>query len=301
MALVFVWGANYSLLKRAFAEIPPMAFNAMRFGLASLILLGGIGLARRHARRTGRYDPLFQTAEPVTRRDAADLIWLGLVGHCLYQLCWSSGLPMTSVSNSALIMATTPALVATASAAIGHERLRGLHWTGLAVSLAGVAVVVGRSQGGGGRLAGDGLMVAAAACWATFTIGGTGLMRRHSALFVSGMTTAIGTGAYAVLALPAVFRVHWSEVGWFVWGAVLFSGTLSIAAAYIVWYAAIQRLGPARTSIYANVVPLAAMAIAAVWLGEPVTVRKIAGAAAVLGGVVLTRLARPSGAVPPEE
>jgi drug/metabolite transporter (DMT)-like permease len=44
--------------------------------------------------------------------------------------------------------------------------------------------------------------------------------------------------------------------------------------------------------MYSNIVPLVAMAIAAAWLGEPMTASKIAGAVAVLAGVLLTRLER---------
>jgi len=63
----------------------------------------------------------------------------------------------------------------------------------------------------------------------------------------------------------------------------------------------VQRIGPARTSIYSNVVPLVAMSVARVWLGEPITPVKLMGAAAIVGGVVLTRLGRTTVAVPVEE
>jgi drug/metabolite transporter (DMT)-like permease len=300
--IVLVWGVNYSLLKIVFAEMDPMAFNVVRFALASAVLLALIALVRRDAPRAGAIASVLRTAAPVSRRDWCDLVWLGLVGHCVYQFCFSSGLPRTSVSTSALIMATTPVIVSTASALLGRERLRPLHWAGILVSLVGVTVVVGASASlGGGTLTGDVLMVMAAGCWAVFTIGGTRLMTRHSPLFVSGVTTAIGTAGYALAAAGPAWRVAWRELPAFVWGAAVFSGLLSIAAAYLVWYAAIQRIGPARTSIYANMVPIAAMGIAAVWLREPVTLSRIAGAAAVLTGVILTRLARPAAIVPSEE
>jgi drug/metabolite transporter (DMT)-like permease len=300
--LICVWGVNYSLLKRVFTLVPPMAFNVMRFGLASVVLLAGIAAARMIGRRGGRIDRAFHTSEPLSRRDVADLVWLGVIGHCVYQWCFSGGLALTSVSNSALIMATTPVLVSTASALAGHERLRRLHWAGIIVSLVGVTFVVRAGVSAAeGNLSGDALMGLAAVCWALFTFGGSRLMQRHSPLLVSGVTTAIGTVVYTVVALPSVLSVHWMSVGTFVWGTVAFSGLLSIAWSYLVWYAAIQRIGPARTSIYANMTPVVATAIATFWLREPLTMQKIAGAAAVLTGVVLTRLARPSTAVPTEE
>jgi drug/metabolite transporter (DMT)-like permease len=70
------------------------------------------------------------------------------------------------------------------------------------------------------------------------------------------------------------------------------SALLALNLAYVIWYMGVQRLGPARTSIYSNGVPIVAMAVATVWLGEPLTGTKVAGAAAVLSGVLLTRLGR---------
>ncbi len=302
LVLVLIWGINYSLLKRVFQDMDPMAFNVLRFGLASAVLLAGIAAARRVERAGRRVDPVFFTPERLTPRDRFDLIWLGVIGHCVYQWCFSGGLPRTSVSSSALIMATTPVIVSTASALIGHERLRPLHWSGIVVSLAGVVCVVSSGANhGGDSLSGDALMSAAAVCWAMFTLGGSRLMMRHSPLYVSGVTTAIGTCVYIVFAIPEIRSTDWAVVTPGIWGAVAFSGLLSIAASYLIWYAAIQRIGPARTSIYANMVPIAAMAIATVWLREPLSARKILGAAAVLTGVVLTRLARPVPAVVPSE
>jgi drug/metabolite transporter (DMT)-like permease len=60
----------------------------------------------------------------------------------------------------------------------------------------------------------------------------------------------------------------------------------------MVWYTAVQTIGSTRTAVYSNVTPIAAMIVAAIWLGEPITVRKLAGAAAVIAGLAVTRLER---------
>ena len=57
-----------------------------------------------------------------------------------------------------------------------------------------------------------------------------------------------------------------------------------------------QKIGPARTSIYSNLIPITAMAIAAIWLHEPMPAARIVGAVAVLSGVLLTRLGAPAAA-----
>jgi drug/metabolite transporter (DMT)-like permease len=63
----------------------------------------------------------------------------------------------------------------------------------------------------------------------------------------------------------------------------------------------VQTIGSTRTAVYSNVTPIAAMVVAAIWLGEPMTIRKLAGAAAVIAGLAVTRLERQSIGLPPAE
>ncbi len=74
------------------------------------------------------------------------------------------------------------------------------------------------------------------------------------------------------------------------WAALVFSAVFALFVAYLVWYAAIQRLGSAGTAIYANMVPLAGVAVAVVWLGEPLEWVTFVGAGAIVGGVALTKV-----------
>jgi drug/metabolite transporter (DMT)-like permease len=292
--MVIAWGANYSVLKRAFEEVPPAAFNTLRMGLASLVFLVAIRVARNRAERTDTpRSSVVHTPHPLTRRDWRDLLWLGLIGHCLYQLCFVGGLARTTASNAALIFGTSPVVIAIASAVAGHERIGRLHWLGALLSAVGIYFVVGHGAAvGGGTVVGDLLILAGVGCWALYTLGGSRLMSRHSPLFVTGVTMAIGTVPYGFLAVPAFLRVAWSEVSATAWLLVIPAALFALNFAYLVWYAAVQRLGPARTSIYSNAIPLIAMITAAVWLGEPITGMKLLGVAAVLTGVVLTRIGK---------
>ncbi len=300
--MVFVWAANYSLVKQAFRDISPMPFNAARFTLASMAFFIGLVVVRRRARRSAAVNPLFYTEALPTARDWRTFLWLGLAGHCGYHLCWANGLAITTASNSALIMGASPVVVSTVAAALGHERIRPLHWVGITVSLAGVVLVVGRGASlSGPTFWGDVLTLGAVGCWTLLTLGGSRLMTRHSPLYVSAVTTAIGTVAYVVLAAPTLGTVGWTTLGPGVWAVIVFSGLLSVAAASVIWYAAVQKIGAARASVYSNIVPMVAMLLAAFWLSEPVTTVKMIGAGLVLCGVVLTRLARPAPAAPLEE
>jgi drug/metabolite transporter (DMT)-like permease len=143
-------------------------------------------------------------------------------------------------------------------------------------------------------------VVGSIVCWAAYTLGAGRLMARHSPLYITGMTMVVGAIPYVAVALPQMLEVDWRQVSVAAWASLVFSALLALNVAYLIWYVAVRQLGPARTAIYSNVVPIVAIAVAAVWLKEPLTRSKLVGAAAVLTGVALTRLGRPS-AVPIEE
>ena len=306
LLMAIIWGTNYSIVKSAFRELDPQAFNACRMVLASSIFLAVIAsfrrrpaLARLSRTRSDAWATVLHTPAALTRRDWLELVVLGLVGHCCYQYCFIGGLALTSVANSSLMLAATPVVIALASAALGLDRVSGLHWIGAALSMAGIYYVVGRGLAvGSDTIAGDLLMIAAVCCWAAYTLGSRRLMERHSPVGVTGLSMAIGTALYVPLVWPHLRGVQWTAVSGRTWAAVIFSALLALVVAYTIWYAAVREIGGARTAVYSNVIPIVAMLTAVEFLGEPLGPRKLIGAATVIGGVALTRVGRSRPVIP---
>ncbi len=275
--MVFIWGANYTVVKVAFREIPYLAFNSMRLVLSSLAFLAI--LAWRGWPR-------------LTARDWMGLAALGAVGHTLYQLCFMGGLSRTTVSNSSLLVGCSPIAVSLASAWVGHERVSSAQWLGVALSAVGIYLVVGTSaEFGGTHLLGDALTLAGVCCWAAYTVGSRAMLERLTPTVVTGLSTVCGTALYLPFAAPDMVRTDWTALSPGVWAALGYSSMLSLNLAYLIWYTSVQRMGNVRTSAWSNLIPIVAVAMAAVFLGEPLTPDKLGGAAAILGGVALTRAA----------
>ncbi len=292
--MTLIWGTNYAIVKNAFRSIDPQAFNAVRMILASMVFLAVMAAIRGlppSRRPEGSIAAIFYTPSPVTWRDWLGLAALGIVGQGLYQFLFVAGLARTSVANAALIAAAAPVLIALAGAAIGEDRVGPGHWLGALLSLGGIYIVVGRGLSiGGSTLAGDLTMFAAVCCWAVYTMGSRPLMIRHSPVAVTGLSMSMGTLLYVPAVLSHVRAVDWRLLDRGVWFAMVYSALFALCVSYTIWYAAVREMGSARTSVYSNLVPLVAMATAVLFLGEPLGVRKIAGAAAVLVGVALTRV-----------
>src|SRR5262249_17851941 len=94
---------------------------------------------------------------------------------------------------------------------------------------------------------------------------------------------------YVPLVSPHLVAQPWRTVSLAAWVKLIYSSIFALCVAYTIWYAAVRRIGSARTAIYSNLLPIIAMITAYVRLPEPIGGIKLMGAAAVLCGVALTR------------
>lgn len=272
-----IWGANITISRLTFAAIPPLAFIAIRFSLATLLLIGLTYAVERSL-----------MIAPELRWRA---VWLGLVGNTGYQLLFMVGLSMTTAANTALLVATAPIWVVLISTFGGSERLSAMTWLGVILSFVGVALVVATRGAAlsAATLRGDLLVLGSALCWAIYTIGARPLLARVSALRATTWTMITGTPALFIIGIPAMAALSWRELPIGAWGGILYSALLSVVLAYWIWYGSIQRVGAARTGVYANLVPLFGVGFAWAFGAELIAPMQIIGAIAILGGVWLAR------------
>ena len=223
------------------------------------------------------------------------------------------GISYTSPASSSLIVATSPVIIALIGAALRLDRLTALAWVGIALSFAGIAVVVlGNEVGatpdalrasGGLPLLGDLLVFGATVVWAIYTTLAAPLLKRYSATTFTAMSLVVGTLPIVLIALPDLIRLDWRAVPVAGWGAALFSGLFALAIGYAIWNRGVQRLGGARTAVYSNLIPVVAALFAWIARGDRLTVYHLLGAAIVLAGINLTRMGRQARveALPAEE
>lgn len=278
IGVALIWGTGFSIVKHTVEIFSPSVFNAVRYTLATFLLLG----------------VLWARGERL--RDAAGdkwrLIGLGLLGYFVYQIFFIEGIARTTASNSSLILAAVPVLVAALNGLLGFERVGVRMWLGVLLSFAGILLVILGGEAtfsfGGESLIGDVLTLGASLAWAGYIVFSRSYLNRHSALLVT--TWAVGVGAIALwlIALPEVPAIEWARVSGVTWFGIIYTGGLGVAGAYMLWNSAVKRVGGARVAVYSNLVTIIAVAIAAATLGETITLLKVVGALAVLGGIALT-------------
>ena len=275
--VVVIWGTNYTVVKEALGSFPPLAFMALRFGLAAVAMAVVL-----HTREGWK---------PLPRATLLKLVGLGLVGNTLYQFCFIMGLAHTTAANSGMLVAGTPVMTALLGAALGVERLSRPLAMGLALAVPGMLLIVsarGPDLDASTRV-GDFLILGASLCWALYTVGIRSLGAELSALRITALTMLTGAPGVVLMGLPSVMSLKLESIGPGAWFGVVYSALIPLVLAYVVWNRSVQTVGSSRTGIYNSGTPVVAATTAWLVRGEQPTWLQIAGAALVISGVILSR------------
>jgi drug/metabolite transporter (DMT)-like permease len=279
LLMILIWGSNFSIVKVALRDFPEGPFNAMRLVTATLVFLAVIFGTGARARLNA-----------LTRRDWVELFFLGSIGTFLYQFCFVASVKRTSVANGSLIIGVSPIVIALLSAIAGHERIRAVRWLGIGVAMVGLYLVVGRGVDLTAQTwRGDLLMMGGVLCWAVYSVASQPILKRHSPLIVIALTFSIGATLYVAVMVPVMIDTDWRAISAASWMLMVTSAVLALNLSYWIWYTGLKRLGGSRTSVYSYLTPVVAMVVAAIWLGETIAANQIAGAGAILAGLLITR------------
>lgn len=271
---MLLWGINVTSVKVAVQVLPPLGFGLMRYSFAATVLVvvlkrqeGSVGVSRRH------------------------LPWLALsggIGLGLNQVCFLFGIRLISASLAAILLAMAPLMTAAVAALYSREPLTRRAVTAIAVSFGGVALVMaGGSERWSASWQGGLLILGAAATLATGAVLAKQPLRSYSSLRVTTWITLCGGLTLLPLGLPALIGAPWAAVTPTIWLAVSFTLIGATVLGNLAWNFAIKQLGATRTVTYTYLQPVVGIVIAALLLGERLTLPQILGAAIVLLGQAL--------------
>jgi drug/metabolite transporter (DMT)-like permease len=230
------------------------------------------------------------------------LVALG-VGLALVQWSYFFAIHRLDIGIALLIQYVAPILVALWARFVFHERVRSRIWTALALSLAGLTLIVEIWRGG--RLSGAGVTACfvAAVTFAAYVLIAERGVRRRDPISLSAWGFFFATLFWSLLApwwnFPAA-RVG-DDVSLLgnvasthapVWALMLWMIVLGTIVPFALVVGALQRISATRAGITAMLEPVLAIVIAWAWLGESLDAVQLAGAAATLAGVCLALSSR---------
>ena len=278
LATVYVvWGSTYLAIMVAIRTLPPFIMSSARYLIAGAVLYA-------FAARRGAPRPELRHWRSAVVAGAA-LLLVGNGG-----VAWSEQRIDSGVA--ALLIATVPLWIALFDRVFGGRRLSHGRVVGLAVGLGGVAALVGPVGGAGIDAVGALAALVAAVGWASGSLYARGAAVPGDLLLGSAMQMlAAGTLlALAGAASGEATQVHTPSLASL--GALAY---LVVVGSIVTYSAYLWLMRSAPTSIvstYAFVNPAVAVALGAVFLGEPLTLRMLAASAAIVVSVGLIVTAR---------
>lgn len=268
LAMGLIWGIPYLMIKVAVEELSPATLVLARTAIAAVILVPV-------AATKGQLRPLLPYWRPLLAYTVIELCipWV-LLGYAEQTL---------SSSLTGLLVAAVPLVGALLVWMTGHERVERRRVAGLLVGFAGVALLVGFDVGS----ANVGALLAVAGVVVGYALGPLLLARYLAHLPALGVVaasiglTAIGYLPVGLLQRPS--RPPSAEA----WLSVLGLAVICTALAFLIFFALIAEVGPARATVITYVNPAVAIALGVLILGENLTVSITVGFVLILAGSVL--------------
>jgi drug/metabolite transporter (DMT)-like permease len=268
---IVLWASAFVAIRQLLPALGPGGVTSGRLALAA-VAFGVIALVAG-ARRP-------------TRAEVPGLVVLGATGYAGYQLLLGAGERTVPAGTAALLLSITPVLAAVLAGPVLGERLGRRGWGGLALAVAGAAVVaLSRRQGGGAEGA---LLVAAAACaYALWIV----LQKRALATMSPIQVTAWGTWFGALIALPfghdlpgALGHTSAGDL-WALAGLGLVISTVP----FLLWSWVLQRMAASLVAPALLTIGPTGVLLGWVLLGEQPAPLALLGGAIVIAGVVVVQ------------
>lgn len=278
------WGGTFIAGKAVAGSVHPFCAAFLRFAVACLFL---VVMTRYKLGRLPKPDP----------GQLVLIALLGASGVFAYNIFFFTGLKYINAGSASLIIATNPILISTLSAILFRERMNLVKITGLVCSVSGAMLVISD-----GRLssliqlkfgAGEILICGCVLSWVTYSLLGMKVMARLSPIAAVCYSSIAGM---IFLFFPAVYQGLFSGISHYRitdWASLFYLGFFGTVLGFFWYYEGIEKIGPAKSSVFINFVPVSAIVLSFFILHEPVTLSLLTGGLMVITGVYLTNASTP--------
>jgi len=276
-----LFGSALPVAKLVGGEFPVFVGSALRTAIGALVLLPFVVSIRSNSDRT-------------EQRDWWLLGLLALFGMFGFSVLMLYGMALTSGVVGSIVMSTTPAITALGAFLFLKERLGWRKALAAALAVAGVLILqltggMHHGEHGAGRssLLGPAFVFAAVCCEAAYTLIGKPATDRLGPIRVAFWSAILSLPLFLPLAAWELRDFDWrqtSVTGWLYmlwWGA----GTLGLGSA--LWYTGVAKAEASVAAGFMGVMPVSALVLSYLLLGEQFRWAHLTGFAVVFTGVVL--------------
>jgi drug/metabolite transporter (DMT)-like permease len=221
-------------------------------------------------------------------RDVPAILLLGFIGITVYQVALSYGERSVSAGAASILVATVPCFTTILAAIFLRERIRLLGWLGIAISFAGVVIVV-LGEGSGLNFATDALLILlASVAESVYFVVQKPYLKRYTGIELATYTIWAATLFMLVYSpgLPQQMQVAPITATL----SIVYLGIFPAAIAYLAWSYALARMSASNTSSFLYVIPIFAILLAWPLLNEIPSLLSLVGGVVVIVGVALVNV-----------
>jgi drug/metabolite transporter (DMT)-like permease len=286
--MVLGWSCNFIVVKAALRYLDAWTMMSFRITLSCALMLPIYFWGPRRA----RFD----------RKDIWTFVVLGFFGVVINRGLFIVGLGYTTAGHSALIVAIGPILILVLARLMNLERITTAKVLGMALSFAGVLVLVGGDELHlrSGTWVGDLITLGGTTGFALYTVMAKRVARNYDTISMNTFNNLAGAVIVLPLAVRQAARLDWASVAWQGWAGLAYAAAVSSVIAYLIYFWALKHVDASRLAAYTYAETPIATFLAVLLLGEKLTAALLVGAALILAGVYLAEFWRGIEEVPPD-
>jgi len=257
----FFWAGAFIAGKFGVSELSPLMLTYLRFFFATLILFPIMVLQRKETWR-------------LAKEDYGIVLRLAIVGMIGYHLPFFLALKFTSASKAAMINASNPLITAFLAVFFLKENLSAKRIAYIVLAFVGVLLTITDWQVANifqlGINKGDLIMLCAASLWATYSIFVKMATVKLDPLKLTAYTFLFCVILLTPFAMKEILIDKALAISYSAYGAVLYMAIFPTVIGYTIQQMSIKAIGPAKTALFINLVPVFSTAMAMTILKETV-------------------------------
>lgn len=218
-------------------------------------------------------------------RDIRAIALLGFLGFTVYNIALNAGQMTVSAGTASLIISSEIGIISLLAHLFYHERLSLTGWIGVMFCIVGVGIIAFSKDGSLQFSSGTLLVFVATISISVYSVIQKPLLRRYSAIQFTTYAVLAGTFFLFFFAPQAVLSIKVAASAANL--AIIYMGLFPGAIAYVAWSYVLAQIPASVAGSYLSLIPLVALAIAWLWLGEIPSAIALCGGAAIFAGVLL--------------